>query len=80
MEKSETSEILAIVDTPTEVGPLSNAARLRPHLTANGLASVLLDAWLGGSKVDAHKRMAQTINDFYTEKQASSDTSTVKKD
>ncbi|MBP9865022.1 MAG: hypothetical protein KBC91_01320 [Candidatus Omnitrophica bacterium] len=55
---------------------LSNTDRLRLHLSKEGLAKNLLDAWLLGSKADAQKRMLNAINKFHDKKQEENEPAT----
>jgi hypothetical protein len=56
---------------------LSNTDRLRLHLSKDGLANALLDAWLADPTADAQKRMIDTINNFHDKKQAKNEQATV---
>lgn len=56
---------------------LSNTDRLRLHLSKDGLANALLDAWLADPKADAQKRMIDAINNFHDKKQAKNEQATV---
>lgn len=66
-------------DQPTQdvASVLSNTDRLRLHLSKDGLANALLDAWLADPKADAQKRMIDAINNFHDKKQAKNEQATV---
>jgi hypothetical protein len=59
--------------TTEQTAPLSNADRLRLHLTDGSLSRTLLEAWIGGSQAEATKRMLDAVNNFQPKKQVKDD-------
>ncbi len=53
--------------------PLTNTARLRAHLTANGLAAELLSAWEASDPASAQARLLSALMKFYSPEQADND-------
>jgi hypothetical protein len=67
-------------DINDQVGPdeeplaQSNLERLRSHLKADGLALVLLDAWVNGDQQGAKARLRQVVDERFTIKKPDDDT------